>query len=155
MKMNALVDRRMVRRLYRASQAGVTIDLIVRGMCSLRPGIPGVSDTIRVVSIVGRFLEHSRVFSFRNGGDEEVFLGSADLMPRNLNGRVELLFPVSSPRLVSVVRDEILGTYLADTVKSRVMNADGSYTRSIAPPGVEPLNAQSWFLRERTTTRLG
>ena len=129
MKMNALVDRRMIRLLYRASQAGVAIDLIVRGMCSLRPGIPGVSDTIRVISIVGRFLEHSRVFYFGNGGDEEVFLGSADLMPRNLNGRVEVLFPVTDPRLVSVLREEILGAYLADTVKARVMNADGTYTR--------------------------
>jgi polyphosphate kinase len=155
MKMNALVDRRMIRRLYRASQAGVAIDLLVRGMCSLRPGIPGVSDTIRVTSIVGRFLEHSRVFSFRNGGDEEVFLGSADLMPRNLNGRVEVLFPVTDPHLVSVVREEILGAYLADTVKARVMNADGTYTRAATAPGAEPVNAQSWFLRERATARLG
>ena len=107
-------------------------------MCSLRPGIPGVSDNIRVVSIVGRFLEHSRVFCFRNGGDEEVFLGSADLMPRNLNGRVEVLFPVSDPRLVSVVREEILGAYLADTVKARVMNADGTYTRVARGSGTRP-----------------
>jgi polyphosphate kinase len=154
MKMNALVDRRMIRRLYRASQAGVAIDLLVRGMCSLRPGIPGVSETIRVVSIVGRFLEHSRVFYFRNGGDEEVFLGSADLMPRNLNGRVEVMFPVSDPRLVSLIREEILGAYLADTVKARVMNSDGSYTRAASEPGTDPVNAQSWFVRERTTTRL-
>jgi polyphosphate kinase len=155
MKMNALVDRRIIRRLYRASQAGVTVDLLVRGMCSLRPGIPGVSETIRVISIVGRFLEHSRVFFFRNGGDEEAYLGSADLMPRNLNGRVEVLFPVSDPRLVSIVREEILGAYFADTVKARVMNSDGSYTRIALAPGAEPLNAQSWFLRERATTRLG
>jgi polyphosphate kinase len=154
MKMNALVDRRIIRQLYRASQAGVTIDLLVRGMCSLRPGIPGVSATIRVVSIVGRFLEHSRVFFFRNGGDEEVYLGSADLMPRNLNGRVEVMFPVSDPHLVSVVREEILGAYLADTVKARAMNADGSYTRNAAAAGTDPVNAQSWFLRERATTRL-
>lgn len=155
MKMNALVDRRMIRRLYRASQAGVAIDLLVRGMCSLRPGIPGVSENIRVVSIVGRFLEHSRVFSFRNGGDEEVYLGSADLMPRNLNARVEVLFPVTDPRLVSVVREEILGTYLADTVKARVMNADGTYSRIARDADTPALNAQSWFLSERATTRLG
>jgi polyphosphate kinase len=155
MKMNALVDRRMIRRLYRASQAGVAIDLIVRGMCSLRPGIAGVSDTIRVVSIVGRFLEHSRVFYFGNGGEEEVFLGSADLMPRNLNGRVEVLFPVTDPRLVSVLREEILGAYLADTVKARVMHADGTYTRLAPAPGAEPVNAQAWFVRERATARLG
>jgi polyphosphate kinase len=155
MKMNALVDRRMIRLLYRASQAGVTIDLLVRGMCSLRPGIPGVSDSIRVISIVGRFLEHSRVFFFRNGGDEEVFLGSADLMPRNLNGRVEVMFPVSDPRLVSVVREEILGAYLFDTVKARIMNADGTYSRVARDSETPTLNAQEWFLRERTTTRLG
>jgi polyphosphate kinase len=155
MKMNALVDRRMIRLLYRASQAGVAIDLIVRGMCSLRPGIPGVSDNIRVVSIVGRFLEHSRVFYFGNGGDEEVFLGSADLMPRNLNGRVEVLFPVTDPRLVNVLREEILGAYLADAVKARVMNADGTYTRVTPAPGTEPVNAQAWFLRERAAPRLG
>ena len=143
----------MIRLLYRASQAGVTVDLIVRGMCSLRPGIPGVSETIRVISIVGRFLEHSRIFFFRNGGDEEVYLGSADLMPRNLNGRVEVLFPVSDPRLVSVVREEILGAYLFDTVKARLMNADGTYSR-IATAGDAPaLNAQEWFLRERATPR--
>jgi polyphosphate kinase len=155
MKMNALVDRRMIRLLYRASQAGVTIDLVVRGMCSLRPGIPGVSDNIRVVSIVGRFLEHSRIFWFRNSGDEEAFLGSADLMPRNLNGRVEVLFPISDPRLVSVIREEILGAYLADTVKARVMNADGTYTRITADANATSVNAQAWFLRERATPRLG
>jgi polyphosphate kinase len=153
MKMNALVDRRMIRLLYRASQAGVTVDLIVRGMCSLRPGIPGVSDSIRVISIVGRFLEHSRVFFFRNGGDEEVFLGSADLMPRNLNGRVEVLFPVTDPRLVSVVREEILGAYLFDTVKARVMNADGTYSRIARAADAPAVNAQEWFLRERATPR--
>jgi polyphosphate kinase len=153
MKMNALVDRRMIRLLYRASQAGVTVDLIVRGMCSLRPGIPGVSETIRVISIVGRFLEHSRVFFFRNGGDEDVYLGSADLMPRNLNGRVEVLFPVSDPRLVTVVREEILGAYLFDTVKARLMNADGSYSRIATASDAPALNAQEWFLRERATPR--
>jgi polyphosphate kinase len=114
-----------------------------------------VSDTIRVTSIVGRFLEHSRVFYFGNGGDEEVFLGSADLMPRNLNGRVEVLFPVTDPRLVSVLREEILGAYLADTVKARVMNGDGTYTRVAPSPETQPVNAQSWFLRERATPRLG
>ena len=150
LKMNALVDRRIIRLLYRASQAGVKIDLIVRGMCCLRPGIPGVSDSIRVVSIVGRFLEHSRVFWFRNGGDEEVFLGSADLMPRNLNGRVEVMFPVSDPHLVGVLREEVLGAYLADNMKARVMNADGTYARR-APLDDEPIvNAQSWFAKART-----
>src|SRR5262249_24560336 len=103
MKMNALADRRMIRLLYQASQAGVKADLMVRGTCCLKPGVPGVSDNVRVVSILGRFLEHSRVFYFRNGGEEDVYLGSADLMPRNLNGRVEAMFPVADPRLVNVI----------------------------------------------------
>ena len=98
---------------------------------------------------MGRFLEHSRVFWFRNGGDEEVFLGSADLMPRNLNGRVEVMFPVGDPHLVGVLREEVLGAYLADNMKSRVMNADGTYTRR-APADDEPIvNAQSWFAKAR------
>ena len=155
MKMNALTDRRMIRLLYRASQAGVTVDLIVRGICGLRPGFPGVSERIRVISILGRFLEHSRIFWFRNGGDEEVFLGSADLMPRNLNGRVEVLFPVSDPRLVTVLREEVLAAYLADNVKARAMNTDGSYVR-VVPAGDAPaVNAQSWFLKSRAVPRLG
>jgi len=155
MKMNALADRRVIRRLYRASQAGVKVDLIVRGICCLRPGIPGVSETIRVVSIVGRFLEHSRVFYFRNGGDEDVYLGSADLMPRNLNGRVETMFPVADPRLVNVLREEILAAYLNDNVKARVMNADGTYTRIVPGPDAPRLNSQAWFLKARAVTRLG
>jgi polyphosphate kinase len=132
-KMNALVDPGIIHLLYRASQAGVKIDLLVRGVCCLRPGIPGVSETIRVTSIVGRFLEHSRVFYFRNGGKEEIYIGSADLMPRNLNRRVELLFPVQNPDLLKRLRDEILGVYLLDNVKARRMLADGTYRR--APRG--------------------
>jgi polyphosphate kinase len=128
-KMNALVDPGMIQLLYRASQAGVKIDLLVRGICCLRPGVPGVSETIRVTSIVGRFLEHSRIFYFRNGGNEEIYVGSADLMPRNLNRRVELLFPVQSPDLLKRLRDEILGVYLSDNVKSRRMLSDGTYKR--------------------------
>jgi polyphosphate kinase len=155
MKMNALADRRIIRLLYRASMAGVKVDLIVRGICCLRPGIPGVSDNVRVVSIVGRFLEHSRVFYVRNGGEEEVFLGSADLMPRNLNGRVETMFPVSDPRLVNVMREEILAAYLADNVKARVMNADGTYTRLTPPPDAPAVNAQAWFMKTRAVPRIG
>src|SRR4029077_5675562 len=98
-KRNTLVDKPIVRLLYQASQAGVKVDLIVRGICCLRPGLAGISDNIRVVSIVGRFLEHSRIFYFRNGGQDEIYLGSADLMPRNLNHRVEVNFPVQDPKL--------------------------------------------------------
>src|SRR5450432_3187313 len=126
-KMNALLDKNIIAALYRASQAGVEIDLIVRGMCALRPGIRGVSDHIRVCSIVGRFLEHSRIFHFSNGGQEEVYLSSADWMPRNLYERVETMFPVRDTMLRERIRHEILDAYLADTMKSRVLKRDGSY----------------------------
>jgi len=153
MKMNALADRRVIRLLYQASQAGVKVDLVVRGICCLRPGVAGISDNIRVVSIVGRFLEHSRVFYFKNGGEEDVYLGSADLMPRNLNGRVEAMFPVADPRLVNVLREEILAAYLADNVKARAMNGDGTYTRVVPSQDAARLNAQSWFLKARAVPR--
>lgn len=144
-KMNALVDRDMIRLLYRASQAGVQVDLLVRGICCLRPGVPGISENIRVISIVGRFLEHSRVYYFRNSGEEEIYAGSADLMPRNLDRRVEVLFPIADGRLVRYLRDEVLAKYLADNVKARVMQPDASYTRRRA--GAEPpLNSQSALL---------
>lgn len=126
-KMNALTDPQMVRLLYEASQAGVEIDLMIRGICCLRPGVPGVSETIRVTSIVGRFLEHSRVFYFANGGSEEIYLGSADLMERNLDRRVEVLFPILDPIIAQTMRDEILGTYQADNVKARYLRPDGTY----------------------------
>ena len=146
LKMNALADRRMIELLYEASQAGVQIDLLVRGICCLRPGVPGVSESIRVTSIVGRFLEHSRVFYFFNGGKEEVYLGSADWMPRNLNRRVELLFPVEDPTLVRYVRDEILATYLSEVVKARHMNADGTYYRDPANDNRREMNSQESFI---------
>ena len=145
-KLNSLVDRHIIRLLYQASQAGVKIELIVRGVCCLRPGVPGVSDNIRVSSIVGRFLEHSRIFYFRNGGQEEIYLGSADLMPRNLDRRVEILFPVEQPRLVRHLRDEVLQAYLADTAKARVLKPDGAYVRVRPEPGQPPLNSQAWLL---------
>ncbi len=128
-KMNALVDKNVVRALYRASQAGVEVDLLVRGMCTLRPGIRGISDRIRVRSIVGRFLEHSRIYCFENGGEPEVYLGSADWMPRNLHDRVEVLFPLKNPLLRDRVMHEILAVYLADNVKSRFLQKDGRYLR--------------------------
>src|SRR5467141_1722240 len=129
-KMNALLDKNIIMALYRASQAGVEIDLIVRGMCALRPGIRGVSDNIRVRSIVGRFLEHSRIFYFANGGQEEVYLGSADWMPRNLYDRVEVMFPLKDAMLRDRVKHEILDSYLADKLKSRILQKDGRYTRA-------------------------
>jgi polyphosphate kinase len=148
-KMNSLVDKPIVRLLYQASQAGVKVDLIVRGICCLRPGLAGISENIRVVSIVGRFLEHSRIFYFRNGGHDEIFLGSADLMPRNLNHRVEVIFPIEDPRLVNHLRDDVLAVYLRDNVKARVMSSDGSYSRRIATEGEAILNSQAWLLRPR------
>ena len=128
-KCNAIVDPRVIRALYRASQAGVEIDLIVRGQCTIVPGLRGLSSRIRVRSIVGRFLEHSRIYYFENGGDREVYLGSADWMPRNLYERVELLFPVKDEELCQRLCNEILPAYLADTQKARVLGSDGVYTR--------------------------
>ncbi len=148
-KVNGLVDRQMIRLLYDASSAGVKVDLLVRGVCCLRPGIPGISENIRVTSIVGRFLEHSRVFFFENGGAHEVYMGSADLMPRNLNERVETIFPVRDPELVRTVREDILELYLRDNVKARRMHADGTYTRVVAVPGEQTVNSQE-VLMERT-----
>ena len=146
-KVNALLDVDIIRALYDASQAGVKIDLVVRGICGLRPGVAGISDNIRVRSIVGRFLEHSRVFWFENGGTPEVFLGSADWMPRNLRGRVEVAFPVEDPRLKSRLRDEILGNFLGDNVKAREMLADGTH-RLIKPlEGAAQLNSQEVFMK--------
>jgi polyphosphate kinase len=126
-KMNSLLDKDVIQELYEASRAGVQIDLIVRGICTLRPGVRGLSDNIRVRSIVGRFLEHSRIFCFENGGEREIYLGSADWMPRNLYERVETLFPVREPLLRDRLRHEILSAYLADNAKARLLHADGSY----------------------------
>jgi len=145
-KMNGLDDPGMIRLLSEASCEGVRVDLLVRGICSLRPGISGMSENIRVTSIVGRFLEHSRIFCFGNAGNEEIYMGSADLMPRNLNRRVEVLFPVTAPRLVARVRDEILTTYLADDACARHMRPDGSYTPKL--PGGHG-DSQAWFMAQR------
>jgi polyphosphate kinase len=144
-KMNALEDPPMIRLLYQASQAGVKVDLLVRGICCLRPGVPGVSENIRVISIVGRFLEHSRIYYFGNGGTEEVYLGSADLMRRNLSHRVEIIFPVENPRLVSRLK-LILEVYLADQAKSRHLQADGSYIRGPQYKAPLAVSAQASFI---------
>jgi polyphosphate kinase len=134
-KVNALLDPGIIQALYRASQAGVEVDLIVRGGCALRPGVRGLSHRIRVRSIVGRFLEHSRIYYFENAGEPEIYLGSADWMPRNLYERVEVMFPVRDPQLCRRIYEEILLNYLSDTAKSRILNHDGSYTRAHALPG--------------------
>jgi polyphosphate kinase len=148
-KMNQLVDKSCIKALYQASQAGVKVDLQVRGICCIRPGLPGISENITVTSIVGRFLEHPRVYYFYNGGDEEILLGSADLMPRNLDRRVEQLFPVEDPHLRSALRDQILNTHLRDNVQSRRLLADGTYER-VRPDGDEPrLNSQRWMIKNR------
>jgi polyphosphate kinase len=145
-QMNALVDPACIRALYRASRAGVRVDLQVRGICCLRPGVPGVSETVGVTSIVGRFLEHSRLYYFRNGGDEELLLGSADLMPRNLDGRVEVLFPIEDERLRRALRDDVLFTHLRDNQKSHRLLPDGTYERLQPAEGEEPLDSQRRLL---------
>jgi polyphosphate kinase len=146
LKMNALEDAPMIRQLYEASQAGVKIDLIVRGVCCLRPGVPGLSENIRVKSVLGRFLEHSRIYYFYNGGNETVYLGSADMMPRNLIRRVELLFPIEQAKQVRRLRDDILQRYLDDEAGSWMLDSQGCYTR-VVPAGKKPFSCQNWFLK--------
>src|SRR5437016_1165984 len=133
-KFNSLTDTALIEELYTASAAGVPITLIVRGVCCLRPGVPGLSENIRVASIVGRFLEHSRVYVFTNGGNEELFLGSADLMHRNLNRRVEVMFPIEDPQQRERTKKELLENAIADNTKIRWLQADGSYQR-VSPDG--------------------
>jgi polyphosphate kinase len=152
-KMNALVDKPCIKALYKASRAGVRIDLQVRGVCCLRPGVPGVSENIQVVSVVGRFLEHARIYYFRNGGDDELLMGSADLMPRNLDGRVETLFPIEQPELRAALRHELLGVLMADNKKARRLQADGSYMR-VRPGSDPPVNSQKQLLRKGGGWRL-
>jgi polyphosphate kinase len=148
-KMNSLVDKKCIMALYRASQQGVRVDLQVRGICCLRPGLPGVSENITVTSIVGRFLEHPRMYYFGNGGDEELFLGSADLMPRNLDRRVEQLFPVEDPNLRESLYEHILRVHLKDNQKARRLLADGSY-EWVRPQDGEPvLDSQQWMIEHR------
>jgi polyphosphate kinase len=142
-KMNALVDTKIIRKLYEASRAGVRIDLLVRGICCLRPGIPGTSDNIRVVSILDRFLEHSRIYYFHNGGNPEIYSGSADWMTRNFRKRAEILYPVEDTELKTRIIDEILRTYLNDNVKARLMQPDGSYVRVKPKDGGKLVRSQS------------
>jgi polyphosphate kinase len=145
-KMNSIVDRAIIRALYAASRAGVQIDLIIRGICCLRPGVPGWSENIRVTSIVGRFLEHSRIYHFGNGGEESVYLGSADAMERNLDTRVEAVFPVEEESLRRHILDELFPAYLRDTVNARVLHEDGSWTPKRPKKGEEPFDSHAWMM---------
>lgn len=142
-KMNALVDAQTVRKLYEASRAGVRIDLLVRGICCLRAGVPGVSENIRVISILDRFLEHSRLYYFHNSGNPEIYSGSADWMPRNFKKRAEILYPINNTELKTRIMDEIMMTYLKDNVKARLMQPDGSYLRIRPKEGEKPVRSQS------------
>jgi polyphosphate kinase len=147
-KMNSLLEPSVIEALYKASQAGVEVDLIVRGLCILRPGVKGLSERIRVRSIVGRFLEHSRIFHFANGGNDEIYLGSADWMPRNLFERCEVVFPVRDPAALARIHDEILPAYLADTVKARLQQADGSYLRALKTlKDAKPFSSQEFLMQ--------
>jgi len=146
-KMNSLVDKASIAALYRASQAGVKIDLIIRGICCLRPGVAGWSENIQVMSIVGRFLEHSRIYYFHNGGADEIYLGSADLMERNLDRRVEVLFPVEEESIRNLIRDEVIPGYLRDTVNARELRSDGEWVARRPAEGEPPFDAQAWSMQ--------
>jgi len=148
-KVNSLGDPQIIRSLYKASREGVRIQLLVRGICCLRPGVPGISDNIEVTSVVGRFLEHSRIYYFYNGGEDEVYIGSADLMPRNIDHRVEVLVPILDRSLVRSLREEVLAVYLADNVKARHMQSNGTYTRKKSGEGRQKVNSQEHLLRKR------
>jgi polyphosphate kinase len=154
-KVNRLTDLQIIEALYEASQAGVKIDLIVRGGCMIRPGEPGLSQTIHVRSVVGRFLEHSRIFYFANAGDEEVYIGSADWMSRNLDRRVEVVVPVLEPQLKKYLKDTVIAAYLRDNVKARVMNSDGSYACPPMDIGEEPFNSQLFFEGQNSSPPVG
>ncbi|MEP7136296.1 MAG: polyphosphate kinase 1 [Chloroflexota bacterium] len=145
-KVNSLVDPDLVNLLYEASQAGVKVDLLVRGMCCLRPGVKGLSEQIRVISVVGRYLEHSRVYYFLNNGDEEIYLSSADLMSRNLDRRVEIIFPVENPAHIAYLRHDVLENYLRDNLRAYRMQPDGSYLR-LKPLNGETFDVQDWLMK--------
>jgi polyphosphate kinase len=151
LKVNSITDPEMIQQLYRASQSGVRMDLIVRGICCLRPGVPGVSDNITVRSIVGRFLEHSRIYSFENGGSPEAYIGSADLMERNLDRRVEVLCPVLDRDLREYLRDTVLGAYLRDTDRASLLGPDGTYAPALAEDAADRFNAQLFLLGRHTS----
>jgi len=153
-KVNSLVDQQIIDTLYAASQEGVSIDMLIRGICCLRPGVPGLSDNIRVRSIVDRFLEHSRIYLFHNDGDPLLYLGSADLMPRNLHRRVEVVFPVLDPDLKQQIMERIVPSYWSDNTKARVLDSKGHYSRIPRPDGAVRHRVQEEFLRYYTATPL-
>jgi len=148
-KMNSLVDADVIAALYAASQAGVEVDLLVRGICCLRPGLPGISERIRVKALIDRFLEHARIFYFKNGGTEEVYCSSADWMPRNFRRRVEVMFPIVDPTLKTRMVSEVLQTMREDTVKSWLLQGSGSYERSNESGGVRSQQRFIEMARER------
>jgi polyphosphate kinase len=150
-KINRLADKQVIEKLYEASNAGVKIDLIVRGICTLRPGVPGLSENITVRNIVGRFLEHSRVFYYANGGEEEVYIGSADWMARNLKHRIEVVAPVSDPSLKHYLKDVLLAAYLRDNVKARELQPNGTYAPVPRQDGEKPFDSQAFFVGHETT----
>jgi polyphosphate kinase len=152
-KMNALVDQEIIEKLYEASCADVTIDLVVRGICCLRPKVPSLSENIRVISIVGRFLEHSRIFYFENAGQPRVFLSSADWMPRNFYRRIELAFPIETQALRDQIVNDVIPAFLNDRVKARELQADGTYRR-LKPEGEESRRQAQWQFREVSRERM-
>ena len=149
MKANGLVDSDIIAELYRASIAGVHIELSIRGLCCLRPGVSGISDNIRVISIVDRFLEHSRIYYFENGGDPEMYMGSSDMMPRNLIARVEVLFPVLDKEMLRLIRDDIMNVDLGDNVKAKQLMADGTYSPVVRKSRAKKIRSQKWYIDNR------
>ena len=149
MKANGLIDSDIIVELYKASMAGVKIDLNIRGLCCLRPGIKGISDNITVTSIVDRFLEHERIYYFHNDGDPKMYMGSSDMMPRNLLARVEILFPVLDKEMMVRIRDDILNITLNDNVKARELKSDGTYVLRKRAGGEKKLRSQEWFLENK------
>ena len=148
-KFNALVDHRVIEALYRASQAGVPVELVVRGVCCLRPGLPGISENIRVTSIVDRFLEHSRLYVFSPDDEAKVFLSSADWMPRNFHRRVEVMFPIEAPELKQRILEEVIPAYQRDNARARILGSDGNYTRVRPQEGQALHRCQDELLTKR------
>jgi polyphosphate kinase len=148
-KLNNLEEKEVIEALYKASMAGIKVDLNVRGLCCLKPGVKGISDNISVISIVGRFLEHARIYYFRNGEEDEVLIGSSDLMFRNLNERIEVLLSVPDPKVRRAILEDMLKIHLRDNVKARRLLPDGTYEKVVPEEGQEMTNSQSWLIQNR------